>query len=53
MKITIFGIKNKCNYNKKISKFINLSSKKNKEKMEKEKFINELILRIKKSTWIL
>lgn len=49
MKITIFGIKNKCNYNKKISKFINLSSRKNKEKMEKEKFINELILRIKKS----
>ena len=49
MKITIFGIKNKCNYNKKISKLINSSSKKTKEMIENEKFINELILRIKKS----
>ena len=49
MKITILGIKNQWNCNKKSSKFIDSSSKKNKEKMEKEKFINELILRIKKS----
>ena len=48
MKITILGIKNQWNCNKKSSKFIDSSSKKNKEKMEKEKFINEWILRITK-----
>ena len=49
MKITILGIKNRWSYSKKVSKFINYSSKKNKEMMENEKFLNELIFRIKKS----